>query len=134
MQLNIAGVVIDGSTPVTATPARTDVVVYQGVDVTVQVTITGSNGAATNITGWSGTLTIKDLLLPVEGTPAVVQTYPATLTNPTGGVMTFTVPGTAIKAMLLKSYWWDVFTTNNSGKRDEPVPTGLWTVNAAVGA
>jgi hypothetical protein len=131
--INVPGVVIDGTTPVTATPARADIVVYQGVDLTLQVTITGSNGAATNITGWSGTLTIKDRLLPPQGTPAVNKTYSATLTSPSTGVMQFAIPGSDLKALGLQSYWWDVFTAV-AGKRDEPVPTGLMTVNVAVGA
>jgi len=133
MQLNIPGVVVDGTSPITATPARSDIVVYQGQDTVIQVTITGSTGVATNITGWSGTLTVKDRLLPNQGTPAVVKTYTATLTSPSSGVMQFSIPGSDLKALQLISYWWDVFVTN-AGKRDEVVPTGLMTVNVAVGA
>lgn len=134
MIINVAGVVVDGTTPVTATPTRVDLNAYQGVDLIVQVTVTGSNGTATNLTSWSGTLVLKDRLLPAQGTPAVVKSYTASLTSPTTGVMQFAIPGSDLKALLLISYWYDVFTTNATGKRDEVVPTGLMTVNVAVGA
>jgi hypothetical protein len=134
MIITVPGVIIDGTTPVTATPARLDIVVYQGVDTTIIVPITGSNGVATNITGWTGTLTLKDRLLPNQGKPAVLNTYAATLGTPTLGIMTFTIPGTDLKSLQLISYWWDVFTLNASSKRDEPVPYSLMTVNVAPGA
>lgn len=134
MLVSVKGVIVDGSTPITATPTRADLVLYQGQDTTIQITVTGSNGTAINITGYSATLTLKDRLLPTQGTPAVAKTYLATLTSPTTGVMTFSIPGADLKALSLISYWWDVFTTNGSGGRDEVVPTGLVTMNVAVGA
>lgn len=131
MIVNVPGVLVDGTTPVTSTPARLDVVVYQGVDLTVVVNVTGSNGAAATLTGGTGALTVKDRVLPATGAPKVKKTYPATVGTNT---LTCTVPAADLKALDLVSYWWDVMYTSAAGKTDEVVPSGLMTVNFAVGA
>lgn len=133
MQINVPGVLVDGTSPITSVPVRTDIVVYQGVDTIVQVTVLNSIGAPVNITGYTATLTVKDRVLPASGTATTVRTYAAALTTPASGIMQFTIPGTDLKALQLIGYWWDVFITN-AGKRDEVVLTGLMTVNMAVGA
>ena len=134
MLYNIPGVVVDGTSPVTAIPARTDLLVYQGVDTFLAVTVTGSSGAAINIATGIGVLTIRDRVMPNQGAPSVLQTYVAVLTTPAAGLMTFTVPGSFIKGLVLKSYFYDVFFTNSSGFRDEVVPVSQFTVNQAIGA
>ena len=134
MLINIPGVVVDGTAPVTAVPARTDLLVYQGVDTFLAVTVTGSNGTAINLTSGIGVLTIRDRVMPNQGTPSVLQTYVAVLTTPAAGLMTFTVPGAFIKSLVLKSYFYDVFLTNSGGFRDEVVPTSQFSVQQAIGA
>lgn len=134
MIVNVPGVIVDGTTPLSASPARADLVVYQGQDTSVVVTVTGSNGTAVNVTGYTATLTVKDRLLPATGAPKYSKTYTGTLTTPASGVITFTIPGSDLKAMNLQSYFWDVFITSGTGSRDEVVPTGLVTVNASIGA
>lgn len=134
MQINLPGVLVDGTTPVTATPIRQDIVVYQGVDTVVQVTVTGSNGTALNVTGYSGVLTIKDRLLPTEGQPRISRTYVATLVTPASGIISFTIPGIDLKGLNLVGYYYDVFITSGTAKRDEVVQTSTMTVWAAVGA
>lgn len=135
MQINLPGVLVDGTAPVTATPARQDVVVYQGVDTAIRVTVTGSNGLPIDLTGYTGALVVKDRLLPAEGQPRVTKgPYPAVLTSPALGIITFTVPGTDLKGLNLVGYWYDVFVTSSTAKRDEVVITSTMTVNAAVGA
>ena len=134
MLFNIAGVVADGTTPVTATAARTDLMVYQGVDTFLAVTVTGSSGVPINLTSCVGVLTIRDRVMPNQGTPSVLQTYVATLTAPATGLMTFIVPGAFIKALLLKSYFYDVFLTNASGYRDEVIPVSQFSVQQSIGA
>jgi hypothetical protein len=133
MQINVPGCLLDGSTPATTTPVRTDINLYQGVDTVIQVTVTGANGAVVNITGYTGVLALKDRVLPTSGTPTTSKTYNATLTNPAAGIMQFTIPGIDVKNLSLVGYWWDVFVTN-AGKRDEVVLTGTATVNMTVGA
>lgn len=134
MQLNVPGVIVDGTTPLTTTPTRADLVVYQGQDTVVQVTVTGSNGTAVNLTGYSAALVVKDRLLPTSGTPQWNKTYVGTLTSPTTGVVQFSIPGSDLKQMLLLGYWWDVFVTSGAAKRDEVVPASTMTVNPAPGA
>lgn len=134
MQLNVPGVILDGTTPATASLARADLVVYQSTDTVIQVTVTGANGTAFNLTGYTATLTVKDRLLPTSGTPQWNKTYSGTLTNPTGGVVQFTIPATDLKAMLLQGYWWDVFVTSGAGKKDPVVLASTLTVNATPGA
>lgn len=134
MLLIIPGVLVDGTSPVTATPARSDINVYQGVDTTVQVSVTGSNGAAFNLTGYTATMVVKDRVLPTSGQPRTSLSYSGTISSPTTGVITFSVPGSDLKALQLVGYWWDVFVTSGANKRDEVVPTGTMTVNVAVGA
>lgn len=130
MVVNVPGVLVDGTSPVTASPARADLEVYQGVDLTVVVPVTGSNGASVTLTGGSGALTIKDRVLPATGAPKVKRTYAATVgTNS----LTFNVPGADLKSLDLVGYWWDVMLTLG-GKTDEVVPSGLMTVNFAAGA
>lgn len=131
MQLSIPGVIVDGSSPVTATRARADVVVYQGEDVSVVVTVTGSNGTAFSLAGYTATLTLKDRLLPSQGTPKTANTYSGTIASNTA---TFTIPGTDLKTLLQVSYWWDVKVTSGAGKNDFVVLDSLMTVNPAVGA
>jgi hypothetical protein len=133
MQLNLSGVLVDGTTGTTV-PTRQDIVVYRGVDTSVQVTVKNTAGTAVNLTGYSATLKVKDRLLPAQGNPQLNVSYAATLTDPTNGVVTFTIPGTDLKNMNLVGYWYDVFIASATSKRDEVVPTGTMTVNAAVGA
>lgn len=138
MQINLPGVIVDASVPTppatTAVPARQDIVVYQGVDTVIQVTVTGSNSVAFNLTGYTAQLTIKDRVLPSEGQPRFAKTYAGTLTNPTAGVVQFSIPGSDLKALNLVGYWYDAFVTSGAGKRDEVVQTSTVTVWAALGA
>lgn len=131
MQLNVAGVVADGTSPVTATRARTDVVVYQGEDTTVVATTTGANGAAYTLVGSTATLVIKDKLLPAQGTPSVTKTYSGTIATNTA---TFTIPGTDLKALSLQGYWWVIYVTSGTGKKDYVMLDSLITINPSVGA
>lgn len=131
MTITVPGVIVDGTAPVTATPARSDVVVYQGVDTTFVVPVTGSNGSAATLTGGTGVLTIIDRVLPATGKPVTKLTYPATVGAST---LTFQVPGADLKALMLVGFWWDVMFTSLAGKVDEVVPSGLLTVNFAAGA
>lgn len=131
MQLSVPGVVVDGTSPVIAIPARVDVVVYQGQDTVVSVPVVGSNGSTFSLAGFTAKLVIKDRLLPSSGTPTTSKSYTGTIST---NVATFTIPGSDLKALSLVGYWWDVFITSGSGARDEVVPTGTMTVNAAVGA
>lgn len=131
MLIALQGVLVDGSTPVIYTPTVQPINVYQGVDTIVQVGMVSSNGNTLNITGWTGAMVVKDK--PPGMTPSYTQTYSATLSNPTGGIMQFSIPGVTLKGLSLQSYYFDVFTTN-SGNRDEVVLTGTMTVNGAIGA
>lgn len=131
MILNVPGVMVDGTSPITATPARSDLVVYQGVDTSIVVTVTGSTGLAFPLTSYTAVLTIKDRVLPSTGAPQVTKTYTGSIAS---NVITFNIPGSDLKTLLLVGYWWDVFVTSGTNKRDEVVPTGLMTVNLAVGA
>ena len=134
MIYNIPGVITDGTVPVTAIATRTDLLAYQGVDTFLAVAITGSNGAAVNIASGVGVLTIRDRVMPNQGAPSVLQTYVAVLTTPAAGLMTFAVPGSFIKGLVLKSYFYDVFYTSASGFRDEVVPVSQFSVQQAIGA
>lgn len=133
MQLNLSGVLVDG-TAGNNTPTRQDIVVYKGVDTVIQVTVQNTALAAVNLTGYTATLVVKDRLLPAQGTPKWNVSYTGTISSPTSGVITFTIPGTDLKNMNLVGYWYDVFITSAASKRDEVVPTGTMTVNHAVGA
>jgi hypothetical protein len=134
MLIALPGVLVDGTTPAAFTPTRADVNVYQGQDTTVQVTVTGSSGNPISLAGYTATMTVRDRLLPVSGLPSISILYAGTLTTPAQGVVTFTIPGTDLKSLSLQSYFYDVFLRSTGGTRDEVVPTGLFTVNAAVGA
>ncbi len=133
MQINLAGVLVDGSA-VTVSPARTDINVYQGVDTVIQVSVTNSAATIADLTSYTALLTIKDRVLPTAGTPSVSKTYTATISAPTTGVMKFSIPGSDLKALSLVGYWYDVMVTSGASKRDEVVPTGTMTVNLAAGA
>ena len=134
MIYNVPGVVVDGTVPATATPSRTDLLAYQGVDTFLVVAVTGSNGTAVNLTGYTATLTIRDRVMPNQGAPSVLQTYAATLTTPLSGIMTFAIPGAFLKSLILKTYWFDIFTTNVGGFRDEVVLTSMISIQQALGA
>lgn len=134
MLVNVVGVLVDGTAPITAVPAPTNLVLYQGQDTIVQVTVTGSTGLPINLTGYAAALVLKDRLLPSTGQARTSSTYAASLTSPSTGVMQFTIPGIDLKNLQLVGYFWDVFVTSSTNKRDEVVPTGTLTVSAAVGA
>lgn len=128
----LSGCIVDGTSSVTNVPTQQNLALPTGEDIQVQVTVKGSNGSAINITGYSGTLTLKT---QVGQQPIFSQTFPATLTTPASGVMTFTLPGTTTKTLQATfSYQFDVFTTNVSAQRDQVVPNSFIQFTAAVGA
>jgi hypothetical protein len=129
MLIKIPGVIVDGSTPVTTTPQPQPIALTKGVDTTLQVPVTGSNGAALNLTGYTApTLTFRRQ----ANTPNLSQIV-GTVSNPSGGILQFLIPGSVITALPV-SCLFDVFVTNGSGLRDEPVPNSAVTVSDAAGA
>lgn len=132
MVLTLNGVIVDGTSPVTSTPTQQNSSLPVGQDVTVLVTVKGSNGAVVNLTGYSAVMTIKS---PVGLSPVLNLALVGTLSNPTQGQVQFTLTGAQLKAMLTgASYLFDVFTTNGSGGRDEVVPLSYLQLNPAPGA
>lgn len=134
MQVAIAGVLVDGTSPVTKTPTQQNWNAPQGVDTTITLVVTGSNGTATNLTGYQS-VTLKLKNAPANG-PSVATTVAAlagALTSPTTGTVTFTLPGAQTKG-LNGNYVYDVFTANTTGLRDEVVPPSFVYFAPAPGA
>lgn len=125
----IAGVLLDGTG--TTLPSPQNVTFPNGEDVTFQLTVSGQNGTAINITGYTGTLTIKTSQ-SVSSTPAIAS-LALTLTAPTSGQGTFTLPGATSKGYTSGLLWYDVFITSGAGAKDEVVPNSLLTINYSVG-
>lgn len=144
MIVALSGVIVDGTTPVTATPTAQALSIPQGTDATINLTVTGSNGTAIDVTGYSFTLSIK---LPTALATAVA-TLTGTVTDGPAGKVSFTLPGSttkiapipatlnypAVGAGLYGDYVFDVFSSDASGHRDEVVPESTFTVTWAPGA
>lgn len=129
-QFSISGVILDG-TGSTSTPARQDLTFPQGEDVVFKLTVVGGSGAAFNITGYSGTMLWKTSQ-SIPSSP-ILLSLPLTLTSPTSGQGTFTLPAGTSKGFNQSMFFYDVFITSGSGAKDEVVPTSLITLNYAVG-
>lgn len=128
---SITGVVLDGS-GTQSTPTRQDLTMPQGEDVTLKLTVTGTNGSAFNITGYSGSMLLK--VAQSNASSPVALSLPMTVTNGAQGTATFTLAAAISKGLSAVSYFYDVFITSGAGIRDEVVPTSLLTLNYAVGA
>jgi hypothetical protein len=126
----INGVYVDGTGA--TLPTRQDLTFPQGEDVTVQVTVSGQNGTAINLTGYSGTMLWK--VAQANSSMPVSLSLPLALTNPTQGIGTFTLSAGVSKTLTASMYFYDVFITSGSGAKDEVVPTSMVTLNFAVGA
>ncbi len=128
MLVKIQGILVDGSG--TATPVGQAISLPQGMDATVQLSVTNQAGAAVDLTAYQGLrLTVKSA--SVGGIP--IASIAAVISDPTHGVCTFTLPG-ATTRQLLGTYVYDVVSTNGSGGRDEVVPDSFLEINQAVGA
>lgn len=131
MLISVAGVIEDGSTPISAVPTQQNVSAPQGVDAIVELTITGSNGSALNLTTYlSFSLVLKTA--PVGG--KTLATLVGTATSPSTGVVHFTLPAATTKALNPGMYVFDIFTVNATGLKDEPMPNSWLSVTSAVGA
>lgn len=125
----LSGVILDGTVG-TSTPTRQDLTFPQGEDVTFQLTVTGQNGTAINITGYTGSMLWKFAQNMTMAAPVVL---PLALTNPTSGVGTFTLSAATSKGLQQTMWWYDCFIASGAGLKDEVVPTSLITLNFAVG-
>jgi len=132
-QFALSGVVMDGTVG-TSVPTRQDKTFPAGEDITFPLTVTGQNGTAINLTGYSGLMRWK--VAQSNSSMPVALALTLSLTNPTQGQGTFTL--TFGQSNLLYAtasmYFYDVFITSGAGLKDEVVPTSLITLNFAVGA
>lgn len=128
----LSGCIVDGTSPVTSTPTQQNLALPTGEDVTIKITIVGSNGTPVNITGYTGALTLKT---QVGQQPIFSQVFTGTIVNGPAGTMSFTLPGVTTKNLQTTfSYLYDVFTTNGSSGRDQVVPNSFIQFTSAVGA
>jgi hypothetical protein len=131
MIVPLVGVVPDGTTPVSATPEQQPFSVSQGVDVTIQLTATGSNGTAINLSTWSGfRLTIRRASI---GAP-IVATLTGGAPQSSGQPAVFALPGSLTATLAFGGYLYDVFGIDSNGQHQQPVPNSWIQVNLAAGA
>jgi hypothetical protein len=132
--INLALVLVDGSTPIVGTglPLQQNWTAPQGVDVTFNGTLLGSNGAPINIS------TYTNLLLTIRnsgssGISTTITVLTGSIVSGAAGTMLWTLPG-ATTRILQQSYYYDVFVTNAAGKRDEVLPMSFCSFPNAPGA
>lgn len=121
MQLSATGVIVDGSQPVVVAPSSSPITVYQGVDHTITIPIVGSNNKAIPLAGYSApTLNIR---------PSPGVNPKTTLTGTiVASSLVFQLTAAQSAALTAGANHWDVFLTNPSGLKDEPIPDSIMTV------
>ena len=131
MLLNISGTIVDGSTPITSAPAQQPVSVPAGTDLTLALAVVRSNGTALDLTGYSLRIVVRTSPAPSAG--QTIAQIPGTVADGPAGLATFDVPANTTRP-LLGTYYYDVYITSPTVKRDEVVPGSAFEVTAAPGA
>jgi hypothetical protein len=105
---------------------KSNIVIEQGTDFNLQVSVTQSNGAAFDLTNFTAASKIKK-----HWSSSTSHTLTATVTDTTGGEVTISSNNTSSEAIKPGRYNYDIEVTSNTGTVTRVVQ-GIATVTPGI--